>query len=60
VQSFCTLYPEKIVYISCNPETQKRDIEQMKKAGYRAKTIIPVDQFPFTKHVECVVLMSNK
>ncbi len=59
VQSLCTLHPKKIIYISCNPETQKRDIEQMKKAGYRAKVIIPVDQFPFTKHIETIVLLQK-
>lgn len=51
--------PEKIVYISCNPVTQKRDIEML--AGkYEIKKIVPVDLFPNTGHVETVVLLSNE
>ena len=52
------LKPEKIIYISCNPQTQARDIEYLKY--YQIKKIVPVDNFPFTKHVETVVLMSRK
>ena len=52
------LKPEKIVYISCNPQTQARDIEYLKY--YQIKKIVPVDNFPFTKHVETVALMSRK
>lgn len=51
--------PEKIVYISCNPETLKRDLQYLTGKGYRVKKICPVDMFPFTNHVECVVLMSK-
>lgn len=50
----------KIVYISCNPETQKRDLVLLKKQGYRVDTIQPVDMFPFTKHIETVVLLSYR
>ena len=55
-----TLQPERIVYISCNPETQARDTKFLRKYGYYIKTIVPVDQFPFTPHVETVCLMSRK
>lgn len=51
--------PEKIVYISCNPETQKRDLETLRKTGWKAKKIVPVDLFPGTEHVETVVLLSK-
>ncbi len=57
--SIRSMAPKKIVYVSCNPETQAEDLKILKKE-YRIKTIIPVDMFPFTRHVECVVLMSNK
>ena len=53
------LSPKKIVYVSCNPETQARDISMIKDA-YDIKKIQPVDMFPFTSHVETVVLMSRK
>lgn len=57
--SLIDLAPEKIVYISCNPETQARDLSTLTKAGYKVRKIVPVDMFPHTNHVECVVLMSK-
>ena len=54
------LSPEKIVYISCNPETQQRDLYYLIKNGYKVKKIQPVDMFPYTSHVETVVLLSKK
>lgn len=51
------LSPEKIVYISCNPETQQRDLYYLIKYGYKVKKIQPVDMFPYTNHVETVVLL---
>ncbi len=59
LSSVITLSPEKIVYISCNPETLARDLRYLTNNGYTVKKIKPVDQFPFTHHVECVVLMSR-
>jgi 23S rRNA (uracil1939-C5)-methyltransferase len=44
--------------VSCNPETQARDIELLKDE-YEVVKIQPVDMFPFTSHVETVVLMSR-
>ena len=52
------LKSEKIVYISCNPSTQARDIAFLKH--YQIKKIVPVDNFPFTKHVENVILLTRK
>lgn len=57
LSSLVKLSPEKVVYISCNPETQKRDLEYLVKKGYKVREIQPVDMFPQTTHVECVVLM---
>lgn len=56
--SMCKLNPEKIVYISCNPETQARDLEFLVEKGYKVDKIQPVDMFPQTKHVETVALLS--
>lgn len=53
------LSPEKIVYISCNPETQQRDLYYLTKNGYKVKKIQPVDMFPYTAHVETVVLLQK-
>ena len=52
--------PEKIVYISCNPETLKRDLQYLTGKGYRVKKICPVDMFPFTNHVEVICLLEKK
>ena len=50
---------EKIVYVSCNPATLARDMEIMRGLGYKLGSVQPVDMFPGTYHVECVVLMSR-
>lgn len=50
---------EKVVYVSCNPETLARDVRYMKKMGYRAEEAWLVDMFPGTVHTETVVLLSK-
>ena len=52
--------PKKVVYVSCDPETLARDLAVLTKGGYRVRKIQPVDMFPYTKHVETVVLLSRK
>ena len=54
------LAPKKVVYVSCNPETLARDLSFLTKNGYRVKKIQPVDMFPHTEHVECVVSLVRK
>lgn len=49
----------KIVYVSCNPATQARDIALMNE-WYEVKAVQPVDMFPHTHHVENVVLLNNR
>lgn len=60
MKSVCELAPEKIIYISCNPETLARDLTYFTKNGYKAKKIQPVDMFPHTNHIETVVLLSQR
>lgn len=60
LDSVIRLSPKRIVYISCNPETQKRDLFTLTKGGYKVKKIQPVDMFPHTNHVETVVLLSRE
>jgi 23S rRNA (uracil1939-C5)-methyltransferase len=50
--------PQRIVYVSCNPETQARDISSMLKY-YQITRMQPVDMFPQTAHVENVVLLER-
>ncbi len=53
------LNPDRVVYVSCNPETLARDLAYFKKKGYKAEKAWAVDQFPMTGHVETVVLLSK-
>ena len=60
IDSLTKMAPERIVYISCNPETLARDLQLIIKKGYAVKAIQPVDMFPHTNHIECVVLLSRR
>ncbi|MBR6557644.1 MAG: 23S rRNA (uracil(1939)-C(5))-methyltransferase RlmD [Clostridia bacterium] len=51
--------PERIVYISCNPDTLARDIVILRELGYDTSSVTPVDMFPGTGHVESVCLLSK-
>lgn len=53
-----TLQPERMIYVSCNPETLQRDLKILSDT-YQVEVIQPVDMFPWTDHVETVVLMSR-
>ena len=53
------LQPRRVVYVSCNPTTMARDLAILREGGYRLREAQPVDMFPQTAHVECVVLMSR-
>ena len=60
LSSLVTLAPKTVVYISCNPETLARDLTFLVKNSYKVRKIQPVDMFPFTNHVETVVLLSQQ
>ena len=59
LKSLISLAPERVVYISCNPTTISRDLYTLKKGGYKIKKIRPVDLFPYTEHIETVVLLTR-
>ncbi|NQU52361.1 MAG: 23S rRNA (uracil(1939)-C(5))-methyltransferase RlmD [Bacteroidetes bacterium] len=59
IQTILNILPGKIVYVSCNPATQARDLALMDKF-YKVDKIQPVDMFPHTHHVENVVLLAKK
>ncbi|ASA25619.1 23S rRNA (uracil(1939)-C(5))-methyltransferase RlmD [Paenibacillus donghaensis] len=52
--------PERVVYVSCNPSTLARDLRVLEDGGYRTVEVQPVDMFPHTVHVECVVSIYRK
>lgn len=59
IEQITGLKPKEILYISCNPETQARDVALLKEKGYEIQTVQPVDQFPHTPHIENIVLLSS-
>lgn len=60
VDDIAKLQPRRVVYISCNPATQARDIKLLAKKGYELIKIKPVDMFPHTYHIENVALLEIK
>lgn len=57
LKALVQLGPRKIVYVSCNPETLARDLQFLCRKGYRMEKGVGVDMFPFTKHVEVIIMM---
>ena len=47
--------PKGLVYISCNPATQMRDLVLLREGGYELSFVQPFDLFPQTRHLECVI-----
>ncbi|MCH5189898.1 MAG: 23S rRNA (uracil(1939)-C(5))-methyltransferase RlmD [Oscillospiraceae bacterium] len=60
LSSLVRLSPQKVIYVSCNPETLARDLAYLTKNGYKVRKIQPVDMFPHTEHIETVVLLTKK
>ncbi len=60
LDAMAKMQPERIVMISCHPATAARDCAVLQEMGYVVQKVQPVDLFPGTGHVECVVLMSRK
>lgn len=60
LEAACQLAPQRIVYISCNPATQARDVRQLVEGGYEIKAIRPVDMFPHTNHIESIVMLEKQ
>lgn len=55
LETILEMKPERVVYVSCNPATLARDLRVLEDGGYKAVEVQPVDMFPHTTHVECVV-----
>ena len=59
LNAVCRRKPNRVVYVSCGPDTLARDLKTLTKE-YRVETIQPVDMFPMTEHCECVVLLKRQ
>ena len=60
LQTLIKMQPDRIVYVSCNPATLARDLKYLDQNGYKTLEVQPVDMFPHTSHVECVVRIQRK
>ena len=60
IKSLVRMKPRQVLYISCNPQTQVRDLQMLERMGYRVDgNMVPVDLFPHTFHVESIALLSK-
>jgi len=59
VKDIITLSPSKIVYVSCNPSTQARDVKIFLEDSYKISDIQPIDMFPHTPHIECIITLKK-
>lgn len=59
LQLLADMQPDKIVYVSCNPSTLARDLKFLSGHGFGVIEAQPVDMFPWSGHVECIIMMTN-
>ena len=59
IDEIVSLDPKTIVYVSCNPETQVKDAQELVQRGWKIAALQPVDQFPHTFHVENILLLKK-
>lgn len=59
LEAMVDLQPGRIIYISCNPATQARDVRYLSERGYDLKSLLPLDMFPQTEHIEAIGLMEK-
>ena len=57
LEQLIAFHPSRIVYVSCDPATQIRDLKQLSSGGYRLLEVQPFDLFPHTRHLECVMTL---
>ena len=59
VKDIIKLSPSKIIYVSCNPSTQARDVKIFLEDSYKISDIQPIDMFPHTPHIECIITLKK-
>jgi len=59
LNTLAEMKPQRIVYVSCNPATLARDLKHLDNKGFKTMEIQPVDMFPWTAHVETIIMMTN-
>jgi len=59
LKSICSMRPRKIIYISCNPATQARDVKYLREQGYKLQSLLPLDMFPQTQHIEVIGVLEE-
>ncbi|MGZ3633079.1 MAG: 23S rRNA (uracil(1939)-C(5))-methyltransferase RlmD [Parachlamydiaceae bacterium] len=59
IRLLLALKPSKIAYVSCNPASQSKDIQELVAGGYRLTCLQPVDQFPQTVHIENIAILED-
>ena len=60
LKGIINIKPKKIIYVSCNPATLARDLKYLTKDDdYKLKKILPIDMFPQTSHIECIVSLER-
>ncbi len=59
LDTIAEMKPEKVVYVSCDPATCARDVKYLVERGYELNKVQPVDMFPWTGHVEAIILMTK-
>lgn len=60
VKILTDMHPDNIIYVSCNPSTLARDAAILADHGYRISEAVPVNMFPRSEHVECVMLLTRE
>jgi 23S rRNA (uracil1939-C5)-methyltransferase len=59
LREICNMSPNRIVYVSCDPATLARNLALLAREGYETRVVQPVDMFPHTHHVECIILITR-
>lgn len=57
LKTIAGLHPRRLIYVSCNPATQSRDVKSLKECGYKLLSLQPFDMFPQTQHIEVIALL---